>query len=114
MLQLVWGYADALHPFCETAPQVWEDAENSLPSLASATGCRRGRRMEKRIRSRSRLRDAPYVPPPYGITMQESRGLGALTELPSHISKMVVSTVRAGGPKWTVGSTVFKMWLGTL
>ena len=32
--------------------------------------------------------------------------------LPSHISKMVVSTVNRGGPYWTVDSTVFEMWLG--
>ena len=34
--------------------------------------------------------------------------------LPSHISKMVVSTVSSGGPKWMVGGTVFEMWLGAL
>ena len=34
--------------------------------------------------------------------------------LPNHISKMVVSTVRVGGPKWIVGGTVFEMWLGAL
>ena len=34
--------------------------------------------------------------------------------LPSHISKMVVSTVSGGGPEWTVDGTVFEMWLGAL
>ena len=34
--------------------------------------------------------------------------------LPNHISKMVVSTVCVGGPKWIVGGTVFEMWLGGL
>ena len=34
--------------------------------------------------------------------------------LPSHISKMAVSTVSAGGPKWIVGGTIFEMWLGGL
>ena len=34
--------------------------------------------------------------------------------LPSHISKMVVSTVNRGGPKWTVDRTLFELWLGGL
>ena len=33
--------------------------------------------------SRSGWRDAPFVPPPHRITMQESRGLGALTGCPA-------------------------------
>ena len=28
---------------------------------------------------------------------------------PSHISKVVLSTVRGGGPGWTEGSTVFEL-----
>ena len=32
--------------------------------------------------------------------------------LPNHISKMVVSTVRVGGPILTVDRTIFEMWLG--
>ena len=32
----------------------------------------------------------------------------------SHISKMVLSIVKFGGPKWMVGGTVFEMWLGAL
>ena len=34
--------------------------------------------------------------------------------LPSHISKMVVSTVNLGGPTWMVGSAIFEMWLVAL
>ena len=34
--------------------------------------------------------------------------------LPSHISKMVVSTVSGGGPFFTIDRTVFEMWLGSL
>ena len=34
--------------------------------------------------------------------------------LPNHISKMVVSTVRVGGPILTVDRTIFEMWLGSL
>ena len=33
---------------------------------------------------------------------------------PIHISKMVVSTVSGGGPKLTVGRTIFEMWMGRL
>ena len=33
--------------------------------------------------------------------------------LPSHISKMVVSTVWVGGPILTIDRTIFEMWLGT-
>ena len=32
----------------------------------------------------------------------------------SHISKMVLSIVKFGGPKWLVGGTIFEMWLGAL
>ena len=32
----------------------------------------------------------------------------------SHISKMVLSIVQLGGPKWMVGGMVFEMWLGSL
>ena len=39
---------------------------------------------------------------------------GCDDRLPSHISKMVVSTVHGGGPKWIVGGTVFELWLGGL
>ena len=35
-----------------------------------------------------------------------------IERLPVHISKMVESTVSVGGPNWTVGSTIFEMWLG--
>ena len=48
---------------------------------------------------------------PIRITLQESRAL-CVESLPSHISKMVVSTVSAGGPDWTVDGTIFEMWLG--
>ena len=34
--------------------------------------------------------------------------------LPSHISKMVVSTVSGGGPELTVGRTIFELWLVSL
>ena len=33
---------------------------------------------------------------------------------PSHISKMVLSIVKFGGPQWMVGGTVFETWLGSL
>ncbi len=42
-------------------------------------------------------------------------GAAALGEppRPSHISKMVLSTVKIGPPTYTVDRTVFKLWLGT-
>ena len=41
-------------------------------------------------------------------------GPWCVERLPSQSSKMVVSTVNVGGPKWIVGGTIFEMWLGAL
>ena len=36
------------------------------------------------------------------------------SQSPSHISKMVLSTVKIGPPAHTVDTTIFEMWLGSL
>ena len=45
-----------------------------------------------------------------------NRGIADLGEPArlSHISKMVLSIVKFGGPVLTVGRTVFEMWLGAV
>ena len=82
----------------------------SSPSLASATGWRRGRRRESRFPvARRSLRSS--------VPTRHTTGIESpwcADRLPSHNSKTVVSTVSGGGPKWTIDRTIFELWLGTL
>ena len=43
-----------------------------------------------------------------------SQGAWWVHRLPNHISRMVLSIVHDGGPKWMVGGTIFEKWLGAL
>ena len=80
-----------------------DDADNpilSSQSLASATGCPSGRRRIRRRRDSAESRgrgygDAPCVCPPCHATIPGSTASVDL-QSPSHISKMVLSTVKIG------------------
>ena len=50
----------------------------------------------------------------YTIPMPEDSPIGAADSSELALSGDVRSTIRGGGPKWTVDGTVFEMWLGKL
>ena len=52
-------------------------------------------------------------PPEEARTLYKDRGVKDY-RAPSHISKMVLSTVHFGPPRFTVDTTIFEMWLGSL
>ena len=54
----------------------------------------------------------PSVPPRHTHHATGIERPWCVESLPSHISKTAVSTVSGGGPKLTVGRTIFEMWMG--
>ena len=50
----------------------------------------------------------------YSIPTPEDSPIGGADAAEVALNGRVRSSVRHGGPEWTVGSTVFEMWLGSL
>ena len=50
----------------------------------------------------------------YSIPMPEDSPIGERDAEEVALHAPVLSTVKSGGPEWTVGGTVFEMWLGAL
>ena len=88
-------------PWSRTSAATWTTTPTiqgtSSPSLASATGWRRGRRRESRFPVARRSLHSS-VPTRHTTGIERPR---CVDRLPSHISKMVVSTVSGGGPNKT-------------
>ena len=50
----------------------------------------------------------------YSIPTPDDSPMGGADAAEIALNGRVMNSVQSGGPKWTVGGTVFKMWLGTL
>ena len=109
LLERVWGEKSSgdVRPMrtivSKLRRKLGDDADNpilSSQSLASVTRCPRGRRRTRRRRDSAESRgrgcgDAPCVCPPCHATMPGSTASVDL-QSPSHISKMVLSTIKIG------------------
>ena len=109
LLQWVWGPEKTGHPWLVHLVRIEPILRAYLGSQATS----------------GRLPHLPSVSAYYPVTTHQrlcvptrhTTGIErpwCVDRLPSHISKMVVSTVCVGGQTWTVDGTVFEMWLGGL
>ena len=94
-----------LESLCPGPPQLPERAFGGLtvpqPHLEDGAACRPAKSQH----------GAPSVPPAHTRHTTGIERPWCVESLPSHISKMVVSTVSGGGPKLTVDRTIFEMRL---
>ena len=95
------------------SPQSRRWDEGSTP----VTEVRVGYRRRNKGRRSSNWVLGPAPDPLHSALLRHTTGMASpwcADRLPSDISKMAVSTVSGGGPKWTIDGAVFEMWLGTL